>query len=142
MTPTLIQAEPWQYPNEERTMEELTYNIKPLGERLVVKPYEGGTKTKGGIYLPDDAAKQMAGGRGRVVAVGEGKVRKDGTTAKPKCEVGQMVVYGKYIGTDIFLNGEKLVLLDEQNVYAVIWGDEDEPEYAGVRPVEFNKAAV
>ena len=73
-------------------------NIQPLGDRVVIKPLEAETKTKGGIVLPDTAKEKPQ--EGKVVAVGKGKVLDSGTVQAPEVKVGDKVLYGKYSGNE------------------------------------------
>ncbi|MCC6557175.1 MAG: co-chaperone GroES [Polyangiaceae bacterium] len=91
--------------------------IRPLQDRLVVKRLEGETKTKGGIIIPDTAKEKPI--EGRVVAVGNGKVLKDGTVRPLEVKVGDVVLFGKYSGTEVKIDGEEHVLIREDDVLAV-----------------------
>ena len=92
--------------------------IKPLGDRIVVKPLEAETKTKGGIVLPDTAKEKPQ--EGKVVAVGKGKVLENGTTQAPEVKVGDKVLYGKYSGTSITIDGEEYLIVREEEIVAII----------------------
>ena len=93
--------------------------IKPLGDRIVVKPLEAETKTKGGIVLPDTAKEKPQ--EGKVVAVGKGKVLENGTTQAPEVKVGDKVLYGKYSGNEITTKeGEELLIMREEDILAII----------------------
>src|SRR5579863_4881440 len=78
--------------------------IRPLQDRIVVKRLEGENKTKGGIIIPDTAKEKPI--EGKVVAVGNGKVLKDGKVRPLEVHVGDVVLFGKYSGTEIKLDGE------------------------------------
>ncbi|WP_437639558.1 co-chaperone GroES [Sorangium sp. So ce854] len=91
--------------------------IRPLQDRIVVKRVESETKTKGGIIIPDAAKEKPI--EGRVVAVGNGKVLKDGKVRPLEVKVGDKVLFGKYSGTEVKLDGEEHVLLREDDVLAV-----------------------
>jgi chaperonin GroES len=91
--------------------------IRPLQDRIVVKRVEGEAKTKGGIIIPDSAKEKPI--EGKVVAVGNGKVLKDGKVRPLEVKVGDTVLFGKYSGTEIKLDGEEHVLLREDDVLAV-----------------------
>ena len=91
--------------------------LKPLGDRLIVKPTEAEEKTAGGIVLPDSAKEKPQ--RGKVVAAGPGKLLDDGKTAEMEVKVGDSVYYGKYSGTEIKVAGEDLVILRQDDVLAV-----------------------
>jgi chaperonin GroES len=93
--------------------------IKPLGDRVVVKPLEAESKTKGGIVLPDTAKEKPQ--EAKVVAVGKGKVLENGTVRVPEVKVGDKVLYGKYSGNEITTKeGEELLILREEDILAII----------------------
>ena len=87
-------------------------NIKPLADRVLVRPAEAEQKTASGIIIPDTAKEKPQ--RGEVLAVGKGT--KDHMTVK----VGDQVLYGKYSGTEIEIDGEKLMIMKESDIYAII----------------------
>ena len=91
--------------------------IRPLQDRIVVKRLEGEGKTKGGIIIPDTAKEKPI--EGKVVAVGNGKVLKNGKVRKPDVKVGDTVLFGKYSGTEVKIDGEDHVLIREDDVLAV-----------------------
>ncbi|MFA5004635.1 MAG: co-chaperone GroES [Candidatus Omnitrophota bacterium] len=93
--------------------------IKPLGDRIVVKPLEAESKSKGGILLPDTAKEKPQ--EAKVVAVGKGKVLENGTISAPEVKVGDKVLYGKYSGNEITTKeGEELLILREEDILAII----------------------
>ena len=93
--------------------------IKPLGDRIVVKDLEAENKSKGGIVLPDSAKEKPQ--EAKVVAVGKGKVLENGTVAAPEVKVGDKVIFGKYSGNEITTKeGEDLLILREEDILAVI----------------------
>ena len=93
--------------------------IKPLGDRVVVKPLEAEAKTKGGIVLPDTAKEKPQ--EGKVVAVGSGKVLEYGSVQPPEVKVGDKVLYGKYSGNEITTKeGEELLIMREEDILAII----------------------
>ena len=91
--------------------------IRPLQDRIVVKRLEADTKTKGGIIIPDSAKEKPI--QGRVIAVGNGKVLKDGTARPLEVKVGDVVLFGKYSGTEIKVDGEEHLLIREDDVLAI-----------------------
>ena len=91
--------------------------IRPLQDRIVVKRLEGENKTKGGIIIPDSAKEKPI--EGKVVAVGNGKVLKDGKTRPVDVKVGDTVLFGKYNGTEVKIDGEDHLLLREDDILAV-----------------------
>ncbi|MBU1726373.1 MAG: co-chaperone GroES [Candidatus Omnitrophica bacterium] len=94
-------------------------DMKPLGDRVVIKPLEAEAKTKGGIVLPDTAKEKPQ--EGKVVAVGKGKVLDNGSVAAPEVKVGDKVLYGKYSGNEITTKeGEELLIMREEDILAII----------------------
>jgi len=94
-------------------------DIKPLGDRIVVKPLEAENKSKGGIVLPDTAKEKPQ--EAKVVAVGRGKTLENGTVHAPEVKVGDKVLYGKYSGNEITTKeGEELLILREEDILAII----------------------
>ena len=94
-------------------------NIQPLGDRVIVKPLEAETKTRGGILIPDTAKEKPQ--EGKVVAVGKGKILENGTLRAPEVKVGDKVLYGKYSGNEITTKeGEELLIMREEDILAVV----------------------
>lgn len=91
--------------------------IRPLQDRIVVKRLESEDRTKGGIIIPDSAKEKPI--EGRVVAVGNGKVLKDGKQRALDVAVGDVVLFGKYAGNEVKIDGEGFVLLREDDLLAV-----------------------
>jgi chaperonin GroES len=92
--------------------------IRPLADRLVVKRLEQETKTKGGIIIPDTAKEKPV--EGVVVAIGSGKVLKNGKVRPLDVKEGDRILFGKYSGTEIKLDGVEHVLLNEDDVLAIV----------------------
>ena len=92
--------------------------IRPLQDRLLVKRIEGEEKTKGGIIIPDSAKEKPQ--EGRVVAAGPGKVNKDGKLVPPSVKSGDRILFGKYSGTEVKLEGEEHLIIREDDVLAVL----------------------
>ena len=92
--------------------------IKPLGDRVVVKRIEEEPKTKGGIVLPDTAKEKPQ--KGKVIAVGTGRVLENGQRVPLEVKEGDIVVFGKYGGTGIEIDGEEYVILSERDLLAVL----------------------
>lgn len=92
--------------------------IKPLQDRLVVKRIEEEEKTKGGIIIPDSAKEKPQ--EGRVVAVGDGKMLESGQKAPLTVKVGDKILFGKYSGTEIKIDGEEHLILREDDVLAIV----------------------
>jgi chaperonin GroES len=91
--------------------------LRPLATKVVVEPSEQEETTAGGIVLPDTAKKKPF--EGRVVAVGTGRTLEDGTVVPLSVQVGQTVIYSKYGGTEVTLQGKDYVILDEDQIYAI-----------------------
>ncbi len=91
--------------------------LRPLGDRIVVKPGKEEEVTRGGIVLPDTAKRKPR--EGEVIAVGPGKVLDNGQRAPMEVAVGDVVVYSEYGGTEIKVEGEEYVILDEGSVLAI-----------------------
>jgi len=92
--------------------------IRPLGEKVLLKRLEAEEKTKGGIVLPDAAKEKPQ--KGTVLALGDGKLLKDGTRAKFQIAVGDKVLFSSYAGTEIKVGAEEYMLMDEADVLAIL----------------------
>ena len=93
--------------------------MKPLGDRVVIKPLEAEAKTKGGIVLPDTAKEKPQ--EGKVMAVGKGKMLDNGTVSPLEVKVGDKVLYGKYSGNEITTkDGDELLIMREEDILAII----------------------
>ena len=92
-------------------------SIKPLGDRVVVKPQEAEEKTAGGLFIPDTAKEKPQ--RGTVVAVGPGKVE-NGTKIDMSVKEGDTVLYGKYAGTEITLGDEEVMIMRESDILGIV----------------------
>ena len=92
--------------------------IRPLGDRVIVKPLDEEETKKGGLYIPDTAKEKPV--RGEVIAVGSGKILDNGVRVPMDIKVGQKVIYAKYGGTDIKIEGDNLVILSERDLLAVV----------------------
>jgi chaperonin GroES len=91
----------------------------PLGDRVIIKPLEAESKTRGGIVLPDTAKEKPQ--EGKVVAVGKGKTLDNGTVSKPEVSVGDIVLYGKYSGTEVNAkDGEEYLIVREEDILAIV----------------------
>jgi len=93
-------------------------SVKPLADRVVVKPLDEAEQMRGGLYIPDTAKEKPS--QGEVVAVGPGKVSEEGARLEMDVKVGDKVLYGKYSGTDVTLDGEELLILRESDILAII----------------------
>ena len=92
--------------------------LKPLGDKVVVQVIEAAGKTASGIYLPDSAQKKPQ--EGKVVAVGTGRVLDDGSRNKLSVKTGDKVLFSKYGGNEVTLDGEEYTILDEDQIYAIL----------------------
>jgi chaperonin GroES len=91
--------------------------IRPLGDKILVEVLEAEEKTKGGIILPDTAKEEKT--EGKVVAVGAGKVLESGKVQPPEVKKGDRVIFGKYAGDEILIDGKKHKVLKENEILAV-----------------------
>ena len=93
-------------------------NVRPLHDRLIIKRVEEKETVKGGIIIPDTAKEKPQ--EGKVLAVGNGKILENGTKVPLDVKVGDKILFGKYSGTDIKIDGEEFLILREDEVLAVI----------------------
>lgn len=91
--------------------------IKPLGDKVLVQPSTGAEQTAGGIVLPDSAKERPQ--EGKVIAVGPGRVLDSGEKTKVGVEEGDVVIYSKYGGTEVKLDGVEYLILDESSILAI-----------------------
>jgi|SRR5690606_1207157 chaperonin GroES len=92
--------------------------VKPLADRVLVEAAPAEETTKGGLYIPDTAKEKPQ--RGKVVAVGTGRVSEDGKVTPLSVKEGDEVLYGKYSGTEISLDGKDYMIMRESDIYAVL----------------------
>jgi chaperonin GroES len=92
--------------------------LRPLDDRVVVEPMEAEERTSGGIVLPDSAKERPQ--RGTIVSLGPGKLLDSGNRGKPSVSVGDVVIYGKYSGTDIEVGGKDVKILRESDILAKV----------------------
>jgi chaperonin GroES len=95
-------------------------NIRPLGDRILVKRIQEEEKTKGGIIIPDTAKEKPQ--EGRVVAVGKGKVTEEGKLLSPDVKAGDKILFGKYAGSEVKIEGEEHLILREDDILGVLEG--------------------
>lgn len=94
-------------------------NLKPLGDRVIVKPAEAEEKTQSGLFIPDTAKEKPQ--RGEVVAVGEGKLKDDGARVPIDVKVGDTVIFSKYGGSEVKIDNVEYKILDaERDIIAVV----------------------
>jgi chaperonin GroES len=94
--------------------------IRPLHDRVIIKRLEEDRTSPGGILIPDTAAEKPV--QGKVVAVGKGKILEDGSVRALDVKVGDKILFGKYSGTEVKVDGDDLVVMREEDVMAVIEG--------------------
>jgi len=92
--------------------------MKPLADRVVIKPSPADERTRGGIILPDTAKEKPV--VGEVVAIGPGKVSDDGKKIPMEVRVGDKVLYGKYSGTEVTYEGEEYLIMREADIFATV----------------------
>ncbi|MSP19336.1 MAG: co-chaperone GroES [Bdellovibrionales bacterium] len=93
-------------------------NIRPLHDRLIVKRFEEEERTKGGIIIPDNAKEKPQ--QGEVIAVGAGKVLEDGKKAPLEVKKGDRVLFGKYSGTEIKIDGTEYLMMKEEDILGIV----------------------
>jgi len=93
-------------------------NVKPLGDRVVIKPQPAEEKTKGGLIIPDTAKERPV--VGQIVAAGPGRKGDDGKVIPLEVKVGDKVMYGKYSATEISVDGQDLLVMRENDIIAVV----------------------
>jgi chaperonin GroES len=95
-----------------------TFSVKPLGDRVIIKALPQDEKTKGGVILPDTAKEKPQ--QGEVVAVGSGRILDNGTKVTMEVKAGDKVLYGKYSGTEIKIEGEEYLIVKESEILGII----------------------
>jgi chaperonin GroES len=94
-------------------------NIKPLHDRVIIRRIEeSANQTAGGLFIPDTAKEKPQ--EGEVIAVGEGKYKEDGTRQTPDVKAGDRVLFGKYSGSEIKLDGEEFIIMREDEILGII----------------------
>ncbi|MCK6604470.1 MAG: co-chaperone GroES [Ignavibacteriaceae bacterium] len=93
-------------------------NLQPLSDRVIVKPQEAQEQTKSGLFLPDTAKEKPI--EGEVVAVGPGKSTDDGKVVAMTVKVGDKVLYGKYSGTEVSVEGTEYLIMRESDIFAIV----------------------
>ena len=94
--------------------------LRPLHDRVIIKRLEAETKSAGGIVIPDSATEKPV--RGEVIAAGTGKILEDGKVRPIAVKAGDKVLFGKYSGTEVKIDGEELLVMREEDLLAVIEG--------------------
>lgn len=93
-------------------------NLTPLHDRVIVKASAAEEKTAGGLIIPDSAQEKPQ--RGEIVAIGEGKISDDGSKQPMAVKVGDHVLYGKYSGTEVQVEGDDLLIMRESDIFAIV----------------------
>jgi chaperonin GroES len=99
-------------------MEERNMKVKPLGDRVLVEVLEAEDVSKGGIVLPDTAKEKPQ--QGKIISVGKGKVSDDGKTIALQVKEGDVVLYGKYSGTELKIDDRNLLMLKEEDILGIV----------------------
>jgi chaperonin GroES len=94
--------------------------IRPLQDRLIVKRLDNEEKTASGLFIPDSAKEKPQ--QGKVIAVGKGKISEDGKARPVDVKVGDTIIFGKYSGQEIKVDGDELLIMKEDDVYGVVEG--------------------
>ena len=98
----------------------MAINVRPLGDRVLVQPIEEKETKKGGIIIPDTAKEKPQ--EGKVIAVGKGKPNDDGKVTPLDVKAGDRILFGKYSGTEVKLNGEEHLIVREEDILGIIEG--------------------
>ena len=93
-------------------------NVKPLSDRIIIRPLEAEEKTAGGIIIPDNAKEKPQ--KGEVIAIGAGKIADNGQKIEMTLKAGDKVLYGKYSGTEISIDGDDYLIMRESDVLAIM----------------------
>jgi len=92
--------------------------IQPLGDRVLIRPLEAQEKTKGGIVVPDTAKEKPQ--EGKVIAAGKGRTGDDGKVIPLEVKAGDKVLYGKYSGTEVTIDGEDYLIVKDEDILAIV----------------------
>jgi len=92
--------------------------LRPLADRVIVRPIEDQEQKKGGIIIPDTAKEKPV--QGEIVAVGPGKLNDEGKKVPLEVKIGDRILYGKYTGTEVQIDEEKLLVMKESDIYAIL----------------------
>jgi chaperonin GroES len=99
-------------------MEEKMANIQPLQDRVIVRRFESEEKTASGIIIPDTAKEKPM--QGEVIAVGPGKVMDNGNVVKPTVKAGDKILFGKYSGTEVTVDGNDYLIMREDDIFGIV----------------------
>lgn len=92
--------------------------IKPLADRILIEPAEAETKTQSGLFIPDNAKEKPM--QGKIVAMGPGKKSENGDLIAPEVKVGDVVLYGKYSGTEVTVDSKTYLIVKESDIFAIL----------------------
>lgn len=95
-----------------------TFNLKPLGDKIIIERIDVEEKSPGGVYIPDTAKEKPQ--QGKVVAVGGGRLLDNGQKEPMEVKEGQTVLYGKYSGTEIKIDGNEYLILSQKDILAIV----------------------
>ncbi len=95
-----------------------TFNLRPLGDKVIIEVLGAQDKTKGGIILPDTAKEKPQ--EAKVIAVGSGKLLPNGKVVPPEVKTGDTILFGKYSGNEVKVNGKELLIITQDDILAVI----------------------
>ena len=95
-------------------------NVRPLHDRIIIQRIEEGEQKVGGIIIPDSAKEKPQ--QGKVIAAGTGKIKDDGTRQQPDVKAGDLILFGKYSGQEIKIDGEDYLIMKEDEVLGVVEG--------------------
>lgn len=93
-------------------------NIQPLGDRVLVEPFEAEEKTSSGIVIPDTAKEKQQ--KGKVVAVGKGRINEDGKLTPLEVKTGDQILFGRYSGTEVKVGANEYLIVKEDDILAII----------------------
>jgi len=96
----------------------MVINLRPLGDRVVVERIKDETRSKAGIYIPDSAKEKP--NKGKILAVGPGKKRKDGTRIPMDVNVGDVILFGKWGGNEVKIDRKEYLLIKEEDIFGII----------------------
>src|SRR5580704_1090896 len=111
-----VESDPRRHVNPEAK----SMNVRPLHDRIIIQRLDEGEQKVGGIIIPDSAKEKPQ--QGKVIAAGTGKVKDDGTRQQPDVKAGDLILFGRYSGQEIKLDGEEYIIMREDEVLGVIEG--------------------
>ncbi len=108
----------WEAGSTKTYFNHMATKVKPLADRVLVEAAAAEETTKGGLYIPDTAKEKPQ--RGKVIAVGAGRVAEDGKVTPLSVKAGDVILYGKYSGTELSYDGKDYLIMRESDIYAVL----------------------